>query len=173
MVYSSHAQSFEWEGFGLKLYIHEGSLPAGIEQCTINIKASLAGQYEFPENSHLVSAIFWLRCEAVGKFIKPITVKIEHCAKLKNIPGLTFVRAVCSQKQLPYNFKRVSGGNFSRKSSYGIIDLSSFSGIAATQTECEERDYCSMVFYCSQETIDYVITWNLEAHMNVSMHACS
>ena len=56
------------------------------------------------------------------------------------------------------------------KGSYGVIDLNSFSKIAITQTEPEERDYCSAVFYNSQQKIiiDYVITWNLEAQRNVS-----
>ena len=52
IVHSSHGQLVEWNG--LKLHIHEGSLPEGVHQCKIYIKASLAGQYEIPENSHLV-----------------------------------------------------------------------------------------------------------------------
>ena len=29
---STHAQQFEWKGFGLKLHVNEGSLPADVEQ---------------------------------------------------------------------------------------------------------------------------------------------
>ena len=88
VVYSSHYQQITWPGYGLRLHIPKGCLPAGMEQCTINIKASLAGQYEFPENSHLVSAITWLRCDEVLEFMKPITLEIQHCAKSKNINDL-------------------------------------------------------------------------------------
>ena len=179
VLYSSRAQQFEWEGFGLKLYIHEGSLPVGMEQCILQIKASLAGLYEFPEDSHLISAVFWFRCKTVHKFIKPITVEIQHCAKAKNISELNFVRAFCSQKQLPYTFKQIAGGNFKSRKSCGVIDLNSFSGIAAIQNKSEERDYCSIVFYHGERRVDmyrgekmvnifYVIVWNTEAHLNVS-----
>ena len=57
VVVTNVPQSYAWAGYGLKLHIPKGSLPVGMEQCTINIKASLAGQYEFPENTHLVSAV--------------------------------------------------------------------------------------------------------------------
>ena len=174
VVYSSHYQQITWEDFGLKLHIQEGSLPAGMEQCILQIKASLAGQYEFPENSHLVSAIFWLRCETVHKFTKPITVEIQHCAKSENIKNVKFIRAVCSQKQLPYTFKQLPGGNFTSRSSYGVIELSSFSGVGVTQEGSEDREYCSRLFYMPltrkvpNQEIHFVISWNLEAHLTVS-----
>ena len=140
-----------------------GTLPVGMEQCTINIKASPAGHYEFPENTHLVSGVYWFDCRDVDKFNKPITVEIEHCAK--NISGLAFVKTSSSH---PYTFKPISGGNFMSKGSYGVIDLNSFCKIAITQTEPEERDYCSTLFYNNQKLIDFVITWNLEVQRNVS-----
>ena len=88
VVHSSGAQQITWEGFGLKLHIDEGSLPAGLHQCTLTIKASLAGQYEFPDNSYLVSAIFWLRCEPMCTFTKPVTVEMQHCARSENVANL-------------------------------------------------------------------------------------
>ena len=140
VVKSSHAEQISWEGFGIKLHVHKGSLPAGVEQCTISIKASLAGQYEFPENSHLVSAVYWLLCEPMCKFTKPITVEIQHCARSENVANVKFVRAVCSQKQLPYTFKQLRG-NFTSHSSYGVTELNSFSGLAITQEGSKERNY--------------------------------
>ena len=169
VVYSSHNQQITWPGYGLRLNIPKGCLPAGMEQCTINIKASLAGQYEFPENSNLVSAVFWLRCEDMREFVRPITVEIQHCAKLSK---LNFVRAVCSQNKLPYTFKQLPGGNFTNHSSYGVIELNSFSGVAVTQEGSEDREYCSQLFYLGQPDrckIHYVVTWNTEAHLTVSL----
>ena len=173
VVHSSHAQQITWGGFGLKLDIEEGSLPAGVDQCILIIRASLAGQYEFPDNSCLVSSIFWLRCEPACKFTKPVTVEMQHCARreMVNNTKLMFVRAVCSQKQLPYIFKELGGG-FSSHSSYGTVEVNSFSGIAITQEGSEDREYCSKLFYLSNYIsgyrIDLVITWNTEAHLNVS-----
>ena len=171
VVYSSHNQQISWPGYGLRLNIPKGCLPAGMEQCTINIKASLAGQYEFLENSHLVSAIFWLRCEDVHKFTKPITVEIQHCAKSENVTNLSFIRAVCSQKQLPYTFKQLPGGTFTSHSSYGVIELNSFSGVGVTQEGSEDREYCSQLFYLRHPNpckIHFVVSWNDEAHLTVS-----
>lgn len=172
VVYSSHYQLITWEGFGLRLHVHEDSLPVGMEQCTLNIKASLAGQYEFPENLYLVSAVFWLRCEPTCMFTKPVTVEIQHCAKSENVDNfkMKFVRAVCSQTQLPYTFKRL-GGDFSRHSSYGVIQVKGFSGLAVTQERSDQRQYCSKLFYLSNyfcgHRIDLVVTWDTEAHINV------
>ena len=171
VVHSTHGKQITWPGYGLRLNIPKGCLPEDMEQCSINIKASLAGQYEFPENSHLVSAIFWLRCEDVHKFTKPITVEIQHCARSENITNLSFIRAICSQEQLPYTFKQLPGGNFTSHSSYGVIELNYFSGVGVTQEGSEDREYCSQLFYlgkANQCKIHFVVSWNVEAHLTVS-----
>jgi hypothetical protein len=171
VVVHSYDQQITWPGYGLRLNVPKGCLPAGVEQCTINIKASLAGPYKFPENSHLVSAIFWLRCEDVHKFIKPITVEIQHCAKSENITNLSFVRAVCSQKQLPYTFKQLPWGNFTSHNSYGVIELNSFSGVGITQEVSQERQYCLQLFYIGQPNgykIHFVVSWNNQVLLTVS-----
>ena len=172
IVVTNNPQSFIWEGFGLKLHIPKGCLPVDMPQCIIHIQASLAGQYEFPENSHLVSAVFWLRCEPRCKFIEALTLELDHCAKLEDIDlqKLHFVRALCSQKHLPYAFEKL-GGNFN--SSGGAIELNSFSGVAITQEGSEEREYCAMLFYLiiqHQLLIHFVVTWNTKTHLKVSSH---
>ena len=171
MVVTNHRQNFAWEGYGLKLHIPKGCLPAGTEQCTINIKASLAGQYEFPEDTHLVGAIFWLHCVPKCVFMKRISVEINHCAKSENVSKLSFVKVLCTQEELPYTFQRV-GGKFSRYSSYGTIELESFSGLSVAQDGSDEREYCALLFYLHHgifsHTIHFVIVWNSEAHLTVS-----
>ena len=171
VVYSSHGQLVQWNG--LKLHIHEGSLPEGVHQCKIYIKVSLAGQYEIPENSCLVSAIFWLRCEPKCKFIKPITVEIQHCSTKENLSRLKIVRAFCSQKQLPYNFKPL-GGRFNADTSYGAVEVTSFSGVGVVEeSPVSERLYYSQLFYHSchshqqRHEIHIIFIWNTEAHINV------
>ena len=176
VVHSSGAQQITWEGFGLKLHIDEGSLPAGIHQCTLTIKASLAGQYEFPDNSFLVSAIFWLRCEPMCNFTKPVTVEMQHCARSENVANLKlkFVRAVCSQKQLPYTFKEL-GGDFTRHSSYGVVEVNGFSGLAITQEGSEDRSYLANLLYKEVKgrptrcivDIYIAVTWNVDSHYTV------
>ena len=163
MLVTRDAQSFVWENYGLKLHIPKGCLPAGVDLCKIRIQASIAGQYEFPENSHLVSAVFWFKCEHSCVFTRPITLEMHHCAKSKSASRLRFVKASCRQDQLPYTFEEISvGGKFNRHSSYGVLDLKTFSGIATVQSGSEEREYCAMLFYTC---VEYQI---IIKHLNVS-----
>jgi hypothetical protein len=173
IVYSSQGQLVEWNG--LKLHINAGSLPEGLQQCTIFIKASLAGEYEIPEDTCLVSAIFWLRCEPQCTFTKPITVEIQHCSTKQDLSKLKIVRAFCSQKSLPYKFKPLVGGRFDTNTSYGAIEVKGFSGFGITEEKpVSEKLYYNQLFYCANEghqhgrDIHIIYTWNTEAHINVS-----
>ena len=173
---TNFAQSFEWEEFGLKLFIGKGTLPEGIDRCIVRIKASLAGQYQFPEDVHLVSGIFLLSCEPVCKFAKSVVLELEHCAKSANPSKLCFVRAVCTQKTLPYTFKKI-GGQFPEGGRTGTIKLNGFSMYGAGQEGPCQREYGTTVFhffhqksvsnYCLK--IDVVLTWNTRSHLNVSV----
>ena len=173
VVHSSQGQLVKWNG--LKLYIHAGSLPEGLQQCTIFIKASLGGDYEFQENTSLVSAVFWLRCEPQCTFTKPITVEIQHCSTKQDLSKLKIVRALCNQKPLPYKFKPLKGGMFVADTSYGAIELAGFSGLGVTEEKSvSDRLYYNQLFYCDSEVhedghdIHLIYTWNTEAHINVS-----
>ena len=170
VVHSFQGQLVEWNG--LKLQIHAGSLPEDVQQCTIFIKASLAGEYEFPENTSLVSAIYWLRCVPQRTFIKPITVEIQHCSTKRDPSKLKIVRAFCSQKSLPYKFKPL-GGSFNADTFYGVIDMKGFSGVGAIEEDPDsERMYYNQLFYRSlshqqRHEIHIIFTWNTELHLNV------
>ena len=176
VVVTNSKQSFVWEGYGLKLHFQEGCLPEGIEECVITLQASIAGEYKFPENNSLVSAIFWLRPEPRCRFALPISMEIQHCAKQENTSKLGFVKAFCTQQDLPYSFRRLSqSGRFYRSDSdnksYGVLELNSFSAVGVTQESSEDREYAARVFYLSQRIsheIHMVVTWDVEAHRSVS-----
>ena len=173
MLVTRDEQSFMWENYGLKLHIPKGCLPAGVDLCRIRIQASLAGQYEFPENSHLVSAVFWFQCEHKFAFTKPITLEMHHCAKSQSASRLRFVKASCRQKQLPYTFEEIGvGEKFNSHSSYGVLDLESFGGIGIVQSGSENWQYCAMLFYfnysISHHGIDFVIVRNCKKFLAVS-----
>jgi hypothetical protein len=155
------------------LNIPEGSLPEGVERCTIKILASLAGQYEFPEESHLVSGVFWFRCDPRVKFAKLISLEIQHCAKAEDEFKLSFVRAVCTQEKLPYTFKRFRNPIVRSSSSYGLVRLQSFSAYAINQERSQDRrEYIASLFYLNPNIstcdIHLVVTWNTELHNTVS-----
>ena len=171
VVHSSQGQLVEWNG--LKLHIHAGSLPEGLQQCTIFIKASLAGEYEIPENTSLVSGVFWLRCEPQCTFIKPIMVEIQHCSTKRDLSKLKIVRAFCNQKSLPYKFKSL-GGSFNADTFYGAIDMKGFSGVGVVDEKPDsERMYYNQLFYRShlrdqqRHEIHIIFVWNTELHLNV------
>ena len=175
IVVTNDQQSSYWKGYGLRLNIPKGSLPEGVEQCTIKILASLAGQYEFPEESHLVSGVFWLRCEPMVKFTKLMSVEIQHCAKAENISKLSFVRAVCTQEKLPYTFQQLNQViSTSSSSSYGLTRLQHFSGLGITQEGSQDRGYVAKLFYRNRSIsnnyydIHFVVTWDTDLHHTVS-----
>jgi len=107
IIAGSSSHSFEWKGYGLKLHIPEGAIPQKQEGCKIDIKAGLAGQFEFTDDkSQLVSCIYWLSCPQ--KFLEPVTLEIQHCGLIPNSSqssSLHFVVAKSSQPELPTSSK--------------------------------------------------------------------
>ena len=174
LTVTNKSQQFIWKVFGLKLTIPTGVLPPDVDQCELLIKASLSGHYQLPKNYHLVSPIFWIRCEPYCKFAKPVTLEFEHCALDQNIPKLSFIKALCTQKELPYSFKVISGGNFSKNSSYGLVELNNFSGVGAAQEGSDEREYCARLYHLRNPIFDhqvhFTVTWNTSGHRNVQLN---
>ena len=184
-TYTRRAQSFEWRGFGLKMHFKEDALPVNVNECQIHIKASLSGQFQLPENTTLLSSIYWIVCP--HEFMKPVTVEIQHCAAMPELQaGLTFIIAKCTQQHLPYKFKILNGGVFSPNSQYGSIELSHFSGVGVTfqsmmqwlgftpfQPTFNPRSYRAQLYYSSSGVHSWevylAITWNLELHITVSI----
>ena len=166
-IVSTKASSFEWEGYGLRLSISEDSLPTDMEECKINIKASLSGPFELPEDSELLSPVFWI--SALCKFKKPVTLEIQHCASRDeaSFADLNFISTKCSQKTLPYIFKQLDEGRFPADSSYGSIQLHHFSGIGITGGKRTPRAYCAQIYYTIKEEasdwrVYFIITKDLD-----------
>ena len=183
-----------FEGYGFKLHVPEGSLPAEVSETQLNVRVSLSGAFQIPSNSELLSAVYWI--SSSNKFAKPITVEIQHCAALpsdEQCSKLTFIYTKCTQKELPYVFKELVGGVFSAHSSYGSLSLSHFSGIAiahrpplelqqqqqpqrqTTQIEQEMgvvEQYCAQLYNARQSVnewkVIFVVTKDLESCSTVS-----
>ena len=166
--------SFVWGGYGLRLHVPEGSFPPDIGECRINIKASLSGQFQLPENSDLLSPIYWI--SAPCKFTKSLTLEIQHCALGKDkaaLSSLSFVSAKCYQRDLPYRFRQVNGGVFTTHSSYGSIQLNHFSGLGIIGKKRTPRSYCGHLYYTVKQMYEsrfyFVITQDLDARNIVHM----
>ena len=126
-VLTKGAQSFEWEEYGFKLHVPEGSLPEGLDQCEVKVKVSLSGHFDLPESSELVSAVYWVYSPHL--FVEPLTVEIQHCAAITTPTQCTQLTFIRTQKELPYSFKELDGGSFEPNSPYGSIPVTHFSGI--------------------------------------------
>ena len=182
VVPDSYAHTFEWQRYGLKLHIPEGAVPAHTG-CKVDIKAGFTGQFNIPDDLHLVSCVYWLCCPQ--KFVKPITLEIEHCASLQDSSQsstLRFIAAKCSQAELPYQFKVLENGVFKPKSSYGSIQISQFSffGISIPKIFQSLQRYCCTHHYIRKDVnewdVDFIITSDLQASLTVSdnflVHSC-
>ena len=80
-TYTGRAHSFNWRRFGFKIHIPDHALPPGVNEYQLHIKASLSGQFQFPEDTEYVSGIYWIASPYT--FEKPVTVEIQHCHKAR------------------------------------------------------------------------------------------
>ena len=174
-----------WEGHGLRLHLPEGALSPDHTGCRVDVRAGLAGQFQFSEGSHPVSGMYWLSCKEM--FLLPATLELQHCAVVRDATQccrLRFAIAKCSQPELPYKFKSLDRGVFTLNSSYGSISLSQFSIVAITEQTSPDGEgspepqqplqhaYCAKLFYLhemlSQCQLDFTITHDLELCHKVS-----
>ena len=175
LVVTNETMSFKWKDHGFKLHVQDSSLPEGTPEYSVNIKASLAGQFELPEGYELVSAVYWVRTS--GKFTKPITVEVQHCANFSNPNQLHFVSTSHAVKPLPYTFEVTDGGSFTLGNTYGALSTTHFCGIGvAKKVEPSEPSckYCAQVYFTVKNLKDcwyychFVITKGLEVCLAVS-----
>ena len=126
-------QLLEWEEYGLRIQVPKLK-DATSTPCDIAIKAIVAGQFEFPEGTDLVSAVYAISVSK--KLTQPVILEMQHCVAIsseKQGRFLSFVRAKCNQPNLPYQFELLDGGIFSPRSDYGKISCSHFSLIATVR----------------------------------------
>ena len=179
-IKAGEEKSFEWKGYGFRLHAPKGALPPDLPQCTLHIQASLSGQFHFPEGSALVSAIYWISAPAA--FSEPLTLDIQHsCSNVEKSPhNLKFVKAQCTQKELPYRFEPIEESDevFTQHSSYGRISIKKFSGTGIIHTDKSQLhlSYLAQVFLRSVAVsyrwkIFFVVTIDLEPMITVSIRA--
>ena len=180
-IYTGRAQSFNWRTFGFKMHLPDHALPPGVNECRLHIKASLSGQFQFPEDTECVSGIFWIASPFTFK--TPVTVEIQHCVTkpeyLQHPSSLTFIITKCTQEDLPYQFRILDGGVFSFDSQYGSIQLTEFSGLGVAFQSVMQwfnlknaRSYCARLYYsrigAHSWEVNFAITCDLGIHINVS-----
>ena len=169
---TSEEQSFVWKDYGLRLYIPQGSLPAGHTHCCFKIRAAISGQFQFPEGSRPVSVVYWLSSDLKEDFFKYLTLEIQHCAKQSAVGELEVVTAATTSHTLPYQFQRLKGGVFSAINSYGSIQLNHFCLLCLISKSLYPLTYYSRIYYTEKKkwrcTAHVAITQNLHCPIKVS-----
>ena len=120
-------QLMNWEKYGLRIRVQEDSLLSS-EAVKAEVVALVGGQFQFPPNTVLVSAVYGLSLSK--PLLKRLTLEIQHCVNLTGQPALShhlkFAIAPVSTPSLPYQFSIVEGGEFSSNSWYGSIQRKEF-----------------------------------------------
>jgi hypothetical protein len=110
------------------------------------------------------------------KFLRPVTVEIQHNAAFKD-PSSKLCFTICRSPEggQPHTFEKLEGGVFIRNSCNGSISLSGFSGLAIIMPEGGPQHYLSQLWYAKKSKHDfrayYVITKDLVV-MKSAVEAC-
>ena len=126
LIHGDVPQLLNWEEFGLRIGVLKGTLPSS-ETAKVAVVALVGGQFVFPKNTKVVSAIYAL---AVSKpLLQPLRLDLQHCVNLvrpSQTRHLKFAIAPVNTPSLPYEFSPVEGGEFTVNSYYGSIYRSKF-----------------------------------------------
>ena len=184
---------YYWKGHGLRLHIPANALETNTPSLTMNIQASLSGQFELPDDMELVSGVYWISFPAKS-LVQPVTLELQHCARLESAEQtcLTFVTSQCNQETLPYQFEPLPGGVFTTSSDYGAVQLYHFSGVAVarkkrrrTQSHSREQEgdsndktaeqsaakqYVALTYY--KQTRSIRTTWEMDFTMIPNLDLC-
>ena len=116
-----------WEKYGLRIGVQEDSLLSS-ETVEAAVVALVGGQFQFPPNTVLVSAVYAVSLSK--PLLKRLKLEIQHCVDLTGRPDLAqylkFAIAPVSTPSLPYQFSIVEGGEFSSNGGYGFIERKDF-----------------------------------------------
>ena len=116
-----------WEKYGLRIGVEKESLLSS-ETVEAAVVALVGGQFQFPPNTVLVSAVYAVSLSK--PLLKRLILEIQHCVDLTGRPALSrhlkFAIAPVSTPSLPYQFSIVEGGEFKADSWYGSIQRKEF-----------------------------------------------
>ena len=169
-VVGDKPQKLKWLDYGFYIEVPEGALPFGVT-ASVGVKVIFNGQFKLPENSQLISAVYWISSSMV--FLKELAVNIQHCAVIRSEEQCSkckFIIAKCSQEVLPYRFKEKEG-LFNAHTQYATIKLKQFSLVGTTGPKDFEVRYMGLKFYKQIDTVKvdfrFVVIHNLEAELKV------
>ena len=119
--------SFYWEECGLRINVDQGTIPYS-STCQVTIKALVGGEFLFPSNTELVSAVYAISVSET--LLKPIKLSVQHCVVLKHKQQAEYLSFAKSPLTPPHKFEMIKGGEFPTNDRYGFIMSDSFSLLA-------------------------------------------
>ena len=123
--------SFNWEECGLGIHVEQGTIPYS-STCQVAIKALVGGEFLFPLNTELVSAVYAISVSET--FLKPIKLSVQHCVVLKHKQQAEYLSFAKSPLTPAHTFETIEGGQFPTDDRYGFIMCDSFSLLAILKT---------------------------------------
>ena len=144
-VIGNHHQKLSWESYGFHVTVPEGAVPKDVT-IHLAVKAILSGQFLLPDNTQLISAIYWI--SASQKFQKKVSIHLNHCAIIGSVDEASqykFILGKCSQKTLPYTFK-IKNGIFLPQSQLATISVKQFSLFGAVH-EGPEKPTLTYIYH--------------------------
>ena len=140
LIQGDKPQLMNWEKYGLRIGVQEESLSSS-ETVEAAVVALVGGQFQFPPNTVLVSAVYAVSLSK--PLLKRLKLEIQHCIDLTGRPDLAqylkFAIAHVSTPSLPYQFSIVEGGEFSSNSGYGSIQRNKFCLVCILGEEEEQQ----------------------------------
>ena len=172
-VVGDKPQRLEWPDYGFFIEVPKGALSPG-ETARVVVKVILGDQFKLPENSQLISPIYWIASSE--EFLTEVTVNIQHYAVItskEQCSKFKFIVARCSQEVLPYTF-REQEGLFNARTQYGAIKVKQFAIFAETAPKNTDLRITSLKFYKLQPNtrpllvdFDFVVLYNHELFLMV------
>ena len=124
LIQGDKPQLMNWEKYGLRIGVQEESLSSS-ETVEAAVVALVGGQFKFPPNTVLVSAVYAVSLSK--PLLKQLKLEIQHCIDLTGQPDLAqYLKFAIAPVELPYQFSIVEGGEFSSNSGYGSIQRKRF-----------------------------------------------
>ena len=127
-VHRDTPQLLNWEKYGLKINVQKETIP---ENAKLTALALVGGQFVFPKNTQLVSAVYGI---SVSKpLLKPLKLEMQHCVYIQSSAHTKYLKFAVASVDIDhghsnpsYEFEPVDGGKFTPKNWYGSIEHKKF-----------------------------------------------
>ena len=126
MQVTNEEQHIDWEGYGLRLHIHQNSLPENCTQFQLKIAVTRAKVCKLPtDNGILVSGVYSFTHNLGNrKLRRPATLELQHCVVSGSHSPLSIVQS--EEVSPPFLFDIHPGGKLDSSDRYASLELDHF-----------------------------------------------